>query len=199
METRERLIDAAEQLIRERGIGAVTTKAVARAAGLAEATLYRHFPDKTALLLAVFGERMPGAFLDQLRALPTRAGGATVAANLEALVAAAVIFFIQTAPLIAAVDADPALAARHYSRLRELGVGPDVARQALVAYLRAEQQVGRVRAEASPETATTLLLGVCFQQAHARYVAGSGLDGFDAGRFAAEIVGTLLTGLSPPH
>ncbi len=57
METRERLIDAAEQLIRERGIGAVTTKAVARATGLAEATLYRHFPDKTALLLAVFGER----------------------------------------------------------------------------------------------------------------------------------------------
>ena len=198
MGTRERLIDAAEGLIREQGIGSVTTKAVARATGLAEATLYRHFPDKTALLLALFGERMPGAFLEQLAALPTLTGTRTVAANLEALVAAAVSFFIQTAPLTAAVDADPALAARHYGRLRELGAGPDVARGALVAYLRGEQRGGRVHADADVEVAATLLLGICFQQAHAHYVFGQGGADFSPQRFAAGIVGLVLTGLSPP-
>jgi AcrR family transcriptional regulator len=198
MSTRERLIDAAEQLIRERGIGAVTTKEVARATGLAEATLYRHFADKTALLLAVFGERMPNNFLDQVAALPSRAGTATVAENLTALAAAALRFFAQTAPLTAAVDADPALAAQHYGRLRELGTGPEVAARSVGTYLRAEQGLGRLRADARPEIVVTILLGVCFQQAHARHVFGDAAPPLDPEQFAAGLVATLMHGLSPP-
>lgn len=198
MVTRERLVDAAERIIRERGIGAVTTKEVARETGLAEATLYRHFPDKTALLLAVFGERMPGSFLTQIGELPAKAGTGTVATHLEALVVAALAFFAQTAPLSAAAAADPALAARHYARLRELGTGPEVTQRTLVAYLRAEQALGRLRAEASVEMAGAVLLGVCFQQAHSRHQLGLTTTPFDADQFAGEFVGLLLTGLSPP-
>lgn len=197
MVTRERLVDAAERIIRERGIGAVTTKEVARETGLAEATLYRHFADKTALLLAVFGERMPGNFLTQISELPARAGTGTVAAHLEALVVAALAFFAQTAPLSAAAAADPALAARHYARLRELGTGPDVAQRTLIEYLRAEQVLGRIRAEANVEVAASVLLGVCFQQAHTRHLLGLATVPFDAEHFAREFVGLLLTGLSP--
>lgn len=198
MVTRERLIDAAERIIRERGIGAVTTKEVARETGLAEATLYRHFPDKTALLLAVFGERMPGNFLAQIGGLAARAGTGTVVAQLETLVVAALTFFVQTAPLSAAAAADPALAARHYARLRDLGTGPDVAQRALVDYLRAEQGLGRVHAGANVEMAGAVLLGVCFQQAHARHLLGLATAAFDPERFATELVGLLMTGLSPP-
>ncbi|HEX5505527.1 MAG TPA: TetR/AcrR family transcriptional regulator [Thermomicrobiales bacterium] len=198
MSTRERLLDATERIIRDRGIAAVTTKDIAREAGFAEATLYRHFQDKTDLLLCVFGERLPGHFLALIRDLPARAGEGTVAANLEQLAAAAAAFFAQTAPLSVAVAADPALAARHYARLRDLGVGPEAAHQALAAYLRAEQGRGRVRAEVDPDAATTLLLGVCFNDAYARHVAGAHATMLPAERFATEIVRTLLIGLAPP-
>jgi AcrR family transcriptional regulator len=197
MSTRERLLDAAERIIREQGIMAVTTKDIARAAGFAEATLYRHFQDKTDLLLTVMSERISGHFLQMIRELPGRAGEGSVAATLEELAAAALAFFTQTMPLNVALAADPAFAARHYERLRELGTGPEIALRNVVAYIEAEQRLGRVRADASPAAATTLLLGVSFNYAQVRYVAGAAASVLPEERFAREIVRTLLDGLAP--
>lgn len=197
--TRERLIDATEQIIRSGGIMAVTTKDIAQEAGFAEGTLYRHFPDKTALLLAVFGERIQGAFLALIRALPQRAGEASVAANLEELAAAAAQFFAQTAPLNAAMAADPDLAARHNAQMRAHGVGPELSANALADYIRAEQRLGRVRAEINPAAVATILLGVSYNYAHARYLYGEHPAGLPEDRFAREIVQTLISGLSPPN
>jgi AcrR family transcriptional regulator len=47
---RERLIDAAEQCLRTKGIRATTVSEVAELAGVSRGWLYRHFPDKAALL-----------------------------------------------------------------------------------------------------------------------------------------------------
>lgn len=47
------LLDAASQVFSERGAH-VSLDAVVEAAGIGRATLYRHFPDRTALLLALF-------------------------------------------------------------------------------------------------------------------------------------------------
>jgi len=163
--TRERLIDTTERIIREQGIMAVTTKVIAREAGFAEATLYRHFQDKTELLLCVMSERISGRFLQLIRELPERAGRCSVEATLEELVAAALEFFTHTMPLSAALSADPARAARHYARLRELGAGPEVALRSVAAYLEAEQRMGRIRLDANPAAAATILLGVSFNYA----------------------------------
>ena len=141
--TRERLLDATERIIRERGILAVTTKDIAREAGYAEATLYRHFQNKTELLLAVMAERLAGTLLELIRELPGRAGMGEVAATLEEFVAAAVAFFGQTMPLNVALSADPTLLAEHNRRLRELGAGPEVALRNVAAYIAAEQRLGR--------------------------------------------------------
>ena len=196
--TRERLIDATERIIRGGGIMAVTTKDIAQEAGFAEGTLYRHFPDKAALLLAVFGERLQGNFLALIRALPQRAGEASVAANLEELAAAAVQFFAQTAPLSAAMAADPGLAARHSAQMRVNGVGPEVSANALADYVRAEQRLGRVRADANPAAVATIILGVCYNYAHARHLYGEHPAGLPEDRFAHEVVRTLVDGLAPP-
>lgn len=193
--TRERLLDATERIIREQGIMAVTTKDIAREAGFAEGTLYRHFQDKTDLLLAVMAERISGHFLELIQELPARAGTGSVAANLEELVAAAVAFFSHTMPLTVATGADPALAARHYTRLRELGAGPEVARANVAVYVAAEQRLGRVRAEVSPEAAATILLGVAYNNVEVRYVAGEAASIMPEERFAHEVVQTLLLGL----
>ncbi|QKW25722.1 TetR/AcrR family transcriptional regulator [Streptomyces seoulensis] len=48
--TRARIVEAAARLLQEQGSGAVTTRAVAQAAGLQPPALYRLFADKDALL-----------------------------------------------------------------------------------------------------------------------------------------------------
>jgi len=56
-ENRRALIDAARQLFAEQGFG-VPFSQVARRAGVGQASLYRHFSDKTALAIAVFDENL---------------------------------------------------------------------------------------------------------------------------------------------
>jgi AcrR family transcriptional regulator len=51
--TSDRLLGAAAELLREGGVGAVSTRAVAAAAGTQPPILYRHFGDKEGLLEAV--------------------------------------------------------------------------------------------------------------------------------------------------
>ncbi|MGW0949259.1 TetR/AcrR family transcriptional regulator [Streptomyces sp. NPDC002623] len=53
---RARLLDAAARLVAERGVEHVTTQAVAEAAGVGKATLYRRFGDRNGLLLALLSE-----------------------------------------------------------------------------------------------------------------------------------------------
>ncbi|MBS4728782.1 TetR/AcrR family transcriptional regulator [Mycobacterium sp. SM1] len=59
--SRARLVDAATSLLRQGGPGAVTVDAVTRAANVARATLYRHFPSAKELLAAAFSSLLPPA------------------------------------------------------------------------------------------------------------------------------------------
>ncbi len=52
--TRERLLEAAQELIEEGGYGAASVVAIASRAGLAAGTLYRHFGSKQELFVEVF-------------------------------------------------------------------------------------------------------------------------------------------------
>lgn len=53
-ETLARLLDAAEAVLREGGLDAATVPAIAKRAGLSVGAVYRRFPDKDALLRAVY-------------------------------------------------------------------------------------------------------------------------------------------------
>lgn len=52
-QTRDGIIDALTALLADRAPDEVTTKELARAAGVAESTVYRHFPDRSALVEAL--------------------------------------------------------------------------------------------------------------------------------------------------
>jgi AcrR family transcriptional regulator len=59
--SRARLLEAATALLRSGGPRAVTVDAVTRAANVARATLYRHFPSGNDLLAAAFNSLIPPA------------------------------------------------------------------------------------------------------------------------------------------
>ncbi|MGZ4518513.1 MAG: TetR/AcrR family transcriptional regulator [Mycobacteriaceae bacterium] len=75
--SRARLVRAATQLLSEGGVEAVTIDAVTRAAGVARATLYRHFSTGAELLATAFEQLLPpvaatqaeGSLRDRLLAL----------------------------------------------------------------------------------------------------------------------------------
>ena len=52
-ETQSKILKAAQKLFARRGYGATTTKELAKAAGVAEGTLFRHFENKKAILVEV--------------------------------------------------------------------------------------------------------------------------------------------------
>jgi AcrR family transcriptional regulator len=59
---RARILDAASETFYRRGISAVGVDAIVAEAGVAKATLYRHFPSKDDLVVAVLRRRdEPGA------------------------------------------------------------------------------------------------------------------------------------------
>lgn len=55
-ETRQRIVAASLKLFAHKGIAATTTKDIAAEAGIAEGTIYRHFPSKEAMADEIFLE-----------------------------------------------------------------------------------------------------------------------------------------------
>ena len=196
MGTRERLIEAAERVLRERGIAGATTKEIARAAGMSEGTLYNHFTSKEEIFLGVLNERLP-PFVALVRSLPGRAGSGTVRTTVEEVATAALAFYHDAIPMGASFFADPVLLARHRALLRAREAGPQRANEAVAAYLRAEQERGRVHADVDAAALANLLLGACFQRAYwAQFLGEVALPEAEA-QFVHEIVQTLLRGVLP--
>ncbi|NJM73709.1 MAG: TetR/AcrR family transcriptional regulator [Scytonema sp. RU_4_4] len=52
-QTRSRILEAAKRLFASQGFDGTTTRDLAQAAGVAEGTLFRHFPNKKAILIEV--------------------------------------------------------------------------------------------------------------------------------------------------
>jgi AcrR family transcriptional regulator len=197
LKTRERIVEAAERVVREKGLARSTTKEIARAAGYSEGTLYKHFESKEDLFLAVLAERLP-SFVVLVEELPARVGRGTLGQTLEEVASNALAFYGEIVPMAASIFSEPALLARHREGLRKRGAGPWMANEALAAYLDAEKRLGRVREDADPEAAAALILGACYQQAFFRSYLGEDVPAErEEEAFVESIVQTLMRSLSP--
>ena len=182
--TPERLLDAAEKLMRTTGLVNATTKAIAREAGCSEAALYKHFANKEELFVRVLMERTPnaGPLMAALQADPGERGagqgaeeGAAeqgVEEGLTAIALHASLFYADAIPMAGALFAEPALLSRHREGVQKIGAGPHVILDALAGRLRRELDAGRLRPDADPRAAAALLLGACFQRAFFLHFSG---------------------------
>jgi AcrR family transcriptional regulator len=196
-ETHRRLVDAAERVLRAKGLARATTKEIAREAGLAEGTLYLHFADKLDLIRAVQEKLLP-PFIELLLQLPARAGTGTVEANLTEIAEQALVLHRDLLLVGSGLFADPELLQRFRGRMREHGGGPHRAYVPIVAYLEAEQALGRLAAGADLVGAAVLLLGGCQQHVFVEQLSGADQAPLgDRPSTAAALVRALLAGLAP--
>jgi len=173
--TRARLIEATRSVVREVGYAHASTRAIAQAAGVAEGTIYRHFPDKASLFLTTVLEAN-AAVVARVSTLPQRAGEDTVEANLTDALMQLAALQEQIVPLELAILSDPELAAQ---RRAALAAGPGLPPgppDAIAAYLAAEQHLGRVRADVDPVEAAIVVLATLFGLGATPSPGGSGLE-----------------------
>jgi AcrR family transcriptional regulator len=196
MGTRDDILDAAAEVMRTQGYAKATTKSIAQVAGYSEAALYKHFEDKAAILLAVLAERLP-ELSGTLSALIDSAGSGTVRANLSRLTRTAIDFYIEGFPISVSLFSSQSLLGAHRERMTAMGAGPHKAQVGLVAYLRAEQRLGRVRRGVDLDAAAALLFGACFQRGFEVNFTGRQPTSHELDAFAASLVKTLYESLRP--
>jgi len=157
--------------MRQHGFAATTTREIARAASLTEAALYKYFPSKDDLFLAVLTERLPG-LPETVKDLRNQIGRSDPTAVLTNLAESALTFYADVLPIVASLFSEPALLERNRTMLHDRQLGPHLANRALATYLRAEQALGRVPSAIEPDTTAAMFLGACFQHAFYRAFVG---------------------------
>ena len=197
-QTEQRLLEAVEWLMRKEGLARITTRQIARAAGLAEGTLYNHFREKREIFLAVL-KRNVAEFAHVVQDLPLRVGQATVLDNLRPVAQAAIGFHTKAAPLICSLLADQKLLAETRGRMQERRVGPQRSLESLAAYIAAEQRLGRINSELDAGAVATLILGTSFHMAVFDHFSGSSPDERQSRARMRRAIQALVIGLTPPR
>jgi AcrR family transcriptional regulator len=200
---RERILQAAVEVFRERGVTKATTKEIARAAGVSEGSLYNHFENKSALFGATFGTVASGV-AQVMRELMESVGENTVEENLVRFVAAETEFYAELLPIVGPVLADRELLDWLQGDRPERSRGPLLGHAGLMGYLDAERDAGRLAPGARTAAIAAALLGACQHHAFTTRFAGAkaveeiGRMHADAEAFARELVPAILESQLPP-
>ncbi len=179
---RSRILAAALEVLAESGMPGFTIESVARRAGASKATLYRHWPSASALLVdAMDMQFRPVADVDT---------GDVRADLISALSTAGALldrppFPELMAAFIDAAERDPALAALHGSLTERR-------RRPLMRIVLDGMRRGELRADVDPELVVDLLAAPFFYR---RFVAHRPVPR----DMAAMVVDGVLAGLQPPR
>jgi AcrR family transcriptional regulator len=153
---REQLFRAADHVLIRDGPTGLSGRAVTREAGYATGILYNHFGDLDEFLAQFVVDRLQIA-AERAAQLPARAGRGTVIDNLTD--AAVSIPGSSGLAMITLVQSRPTVAARLRQRVAEQPQGFGALEDAFAAYLKAEQEIGRVGSDADIEALAVGLFG----------------------------------------
>jgi AcrR family transcriptional regulator len=146
---RRRLIDAAQALFRERGLD-VSVAEIAQRAGVGRGTLFRNFPSKEALIVAIVGERMAEATRRGRALLEEPDPGLALFKFLEEMAGAQRLDRALFEAVADTLLANPEIRAAHVDVIG-----------ALDALLRRAQAAGAVRTDVSALDVLMLMKGMC--------------------------------------
>jgi AcrR family transcriptional regulator len=172
---REAIVDAALELLADQGLARLTTRAVARRAGVSEASVYYHYRDKVGLIEAVVL-----AGLAPLKGIDTGslAGreGEPLDKTLRGIGAALESFFDRALPVLEMVQADATLRVEFAGRLADRDLGPHRGVRFVREYLTEMKELGLVNPHVDTEAAALLLVGGCFLRSWQRRLTGGRPD-----------------------
>jgi len=188
----EHLVEVARRLLGSSTISRMTTREIARSAGVSEGVLYNYFGDKADLILAGVRRHYDGLVARFEAQLPI-AGNGTVEGNLTTIASAAQEMHAELMPILAGLLNEPALLHRFIDEVHD---GPIMPMTKVRAYLAEEQELGRVSAAIDPGAATAALMGSSLMFALGRHLMPNG-PGPLGGQRLPEIVTALMNGLRP--
>ncbi|MGY4100422.1 TetR/AcrR family transcriptional regulator [Nocardia sp. R16R-3T] len=164
---RESVVVAAQEILVEAGVARLSTKEVAKRAGVAESSIFYHFGDRMGLLQAVI-QRHLRPVKDVLGEVAEQQG---LRAGLVALLEALEEFFWDAIPVLAAVQSDVELRAKFAQRSRELDIGPHRAVDAVVTHLSMQHTDSEISETVDLRAAALLLVGAAHQRALQRHLS----------------------------
>lgn len=171
---REAIIETTLGLIATRGVARLTTKEIAREAGVSEASIYYHFEDKPALVEAVILDGILAPFQSFTRGFPERAAERAVDHALFDFATALAAFWERILPLLSAVQSDVDLRASFQRRLNGLDLGPHRGVRLVGGYLEAQKSLGRIREDVDSQQAAMLICGACYLIGFQKHMLGAG-------------------------
>lgn len=189
---REHLIEAALQLIGTAPISAITTRRIARAAGVSEGVLYNYFGDKAELIVAAL-RRRHDELVAQFNLRMPEAGSGTVEGNLVALVAAVTAMHDGLLPVFVGLLNEPVLLQRFIDEVHREPLGPF---REIATYIAEEQQLGRLARGFDVAAVTGLLVGTGLMEAFGRHLVPAHAPPAHAGG-APAVVAILMNGVKP--
>jgi AcrR family transcriptional regulator len=163
MDRRDEFLDAAERVLRKRGLSGTTTRAITTEVGCAEGTLYRYFADRAELFLALFERRLVAA-LPALQRLSELAERSDPQAVLLDVCMEFLRFHRENAAFLAGLFAEPDLLKKYRALILRKHDAQRVS-PPLLKYVRHQQRAGRIAADADPAVITEALVGTCFARA----------------------------------
>jgi AcrR family transcriptional regulator len=167
---RDAILAATKEVITEDGLAKLTTREVARRAGVSEASVFYHFQDKAGLLqqvlldgLELLHAPIPG--FAENTGLPL--GGVLMHTG-KALEE----FFDTVMPVISAAQSDADLRHAFAARMVEDDLGPHRGVRQLSQYLTAMAEDGQASTGIDTRAASLMFIGACFLRSWERQMVG---------------------------
>ena len=154
----DHLVATTDGLLEDTSLGTLTTRRIARAAGVSDGVIYNHFPDKPALILTAVLRRY-ARLVDRFELATPIAGQGSVTRQLQAFAHA--LSDLEADALLqgAGLLADPGLLEPFWTEIHRVPVGIGRLRQPLIDYLVAERDRGAIDPSIDVEAVTTLVFG----------------------------------------
>jgi AcrR family transcriptional regulator len=168
---RGEILQAAESIMRSRGLTGVTTREISKVVGCSEGALYFHFRGRLELLLAMLEESLPD-MLGPLQTLRESVGKRSPHFNLATALLGVFKFHLRVVSGTAGLFAEPELLMAYRESLARQNKGPHLSIGVLADYIVAEQELGRIESEVDAKLAAYLLMSSSFFRAFMEQFSG---------------------------